>query len=269
MAEITPILKHFQDFLTSKVPFNQIPKSQEDDQYYEDPLEFKNIHGRPRGAKNKNKNTNKREPSIFEVMESKSKRRGRLPSKLTSQTTSRSQSNVPSPIMEVDSSENYEDSEDSLSKSISSSDLLPSETELNKSEFTLRRSMRLAIGSKISQRKSHKPSTSLKIYDAIDLTCNHFQSNYHTSDECSKLFIPDSEDLPNSILKYTFKAINVLGDGSCGYRTVSHYIYKTQDQWADVRGDLAQEIQQNQDFYEAMNTLIPSVSSYLERIEWY
>ncbi|MBW0490243.1 hypothetical protein O181_029958 [Austropuccinia psidii MF-1] len=38
MAEITPILQHFQDFLTGKVPFDQIPKSQEDDQYYEDPL---------------------------------------------------------------------------------------------------------------------------------------------------------------------------------------------------------------------------------------
>ncbi|MBW0518537.1 hypothetical protein O181_058252 [Austropuccinia psidii MF-1] len=87
--------------------------------------------------------------------------------------------------MEVDSSENSEVSEASLSKSISSSDPLPSETELDeygKSEFTLRRSRRLEIGSKNSQRKSHKPTTSLKIYDAIDLTCEHCQSNYHTSD---------------------------------------------------------------------------------------
>ncbi|MBW0565801.1 hypothetical protein O181_105516 [Austropuccinia psidii MF-1] len=73
--------------------------------------------------------------------------------------------------MEVDSSKNPEDSEDSLSKSISSSDSLPSETELNKSEVNLRRSRILAIGSKNSQRKSQKPATSLKIYDAIDLTC--------------------------------------------------------------------------------------------------
>ncbi|MBW0562184.1 hypothetical protein O181_101899 [Austropuccinia psidii MF-1] len=174
--------------------------------------------------------------------------------------------------MEVDSSENSEDCEASFSKSISSSDSLPSEAELNeygKSEVTLRRSRRLAIGSKTSQRKSHKPATSLNIYDAIDLTCEHCQSNYHTSDEFSKLFIPGSEDFPKFILKYTFKAINVQGDGNCGYRTVSHFIYKTQDQWADVRGDLAEEIQQNQDFHESMNTLIPSVSSYLERIEWY
>ncbi|MBW0550121.1 hypothetical protein O181_089836 [Austropuccinia psidii MF-1] len=121
MAEITPILQHFQDFLTGKVPFDQIPKSQEDDQYYEDPLECKNIHGRPQGAKNKNK----REPSRFEIIESQSKRRGRLPSKVTSTTTSISQSNVPSPIIEVDSSEDSEDSEDS-------SDSLPSETELKK-----------------------------------------------------------------------------------------------------------------------------------------
>ncbi|MBW0491704.1 hypothetical protein O181_031419 [Austropuccinia psidii MF-1] len=151
MAEITPILQHFQDVLTGKVPFDQIPKSQEDDQYYEDPLECKNIHGRPQGAKNKNKNPNKREPSRFEIIESQSKRRGRPPSKVTSTTTSRSQSNVPSPIMEVDSSEDSEDSEDSLSKSISSSDSLPSATELNKSEVTLRRSRRLEIGIKSSQ----------------------------------------------------------------------------------------------------------------------
>ncbi|MBW0508025.1 hypothetical protein O181_047740 [Austropuccinia psidii MF-1] len=84
--------------------------------------------------------------------------------------------------MEVDSSEAYEDSDDSLSKSISSSDSLLSETELNKSEVTLRRSRRLAIESKASQKKSHKPETSLKIDDAIDLTCEHCQSNYHKSD---------------------------------------------------------------------------------------
>ncbi|MBW0582591.1 hypothetical protein O181_122306 [Austropuccinia psidii MF-1] len=89
MAEITPILQHFQDVLTGKVPFDQIPKSQEDDQYYEDPLECKNIRGRPQGAKNKNKNQNKREPSRFEIIESQSKRRGRPPSKVTSTTTSR------------------------------------------------------------------------------------------------------------------------------------------------------------------------------------
>ncbi|MBW0576139.1 hypothetical protein O181_115854 [Austropuccinia psidii MF-1] len=143
--------------------------------------------------------------------------------------------------MEVDSTEDSEDFEASLSKSISSSDSLPSATDLNKSEVTLRRSRRLVIGSKTSQRSSHKPATSLKIYDAIDLTCEHFQSNYHTSDECSKLFIPGSEDLPKFILKYTFKAINFQGDGDCGYRTVSHYIYKTQDQWADVKGYLAEK----------------------------
>ncbi|MBW0587376.1 hypothetical protein O181_127091 [Austropuccinia psidii MF-1] len=120
MAEVTPILKHFQDFLTGKVPFDQIPKSQEDDQYYEDPLECKNIHGRPQGAKNKNKNPNQREISRFEIIESQSKRRGRPQSKVTSTATSRSQSNVTSPIMEVDSSEYSEDSEYSLSKSISS-----------------------------------------------------------------------------------------------------------------------------------------------------
>ncbi|MBW0545396.1 hypothetical protein O181_085111 [Austropuccinia psidii MF-1] len=116
MAEITPIIQHFQDVLTGKVPFDQIPKSQEDDKYYEDPLECKNICGRPQGAKNKHKNTRKRQPSRFEIIESQSKKRGRPPSKVASTTTSRSQSNIPSPTMEVDSSENSEDSEDLLSK---------------------------------------------------------------------------------------------------------------------------------------------------------
>ncbi|MBW0536572.1 hypothetical protein O181_076287 [Austropuccinia psidii MF-1] len=171
--------------------------------------------------------------------------------------------------MEVDSSENSEDSEALLSNSISSSDSLPSATELNKSEVTLRRSRRLEIGSKTSQRKCHKPGTSLKIYDAIYLSCEHCQRSYHTSDECSKLFIPGSEDFPKLILRHTFKAINVQGDRNCCYRTVSHYIYNTQDQFANVRGDLAEEIQQNKDLYESMNTSIPSLSSYLDRIEWY
>ncbi|MBW0508754.1 hypothetical protein O181_048469 [Austropuccinia psidii MF-1] len=75
MAEITPILQHFQDVLTGKAPFDQIHKSNEDDQYYEDPLECKNIHGGPQGGKNKNK----REPSMIEIIESQSKRRGRPP----------------------------------------------------------------------------------------------------------------------------------------------------------------------------------------------
>ncbi|MBW0525042.1 hypothetical protein O181_064757 [Austropuccinia psidii MF-1] len=189
MAEITSIIQHFQDVLTGKVPFDKIMKSQEDDQYYEYPLEGKNICGRPQGANNRNKNENKIEPSRFEIIEIQSKRRGRPPSKVTSTTTSRSQSIAPSSIMEVNSSE---DSEASLSKLIISSDSIPSETELNeygKSGVTLRRSRRLAMNSKTSQRNSHKPSTSLKIYDAIDLTCEHCQSNYHTSDECSKLFV--------------------------------------------------------------------------------
>ncbi|MBW0565676.1 hypothetical protein O181_105391 [Austropuccinia psidii MF-1] len=157
--------------------------------------------------------------------------------------TSRSQSNVPLPMMKVDSAKNSEDSEASLSKSISSSYLLSSESVLNgygKSEVTLRSSRRLAIGRKTSQRKSHNPSISLKLHETIHLTCENFQSNYHTSNECSKLFVPGSTYLPKFILEYTFKAINVQGDGNCGYREVSHYIYKTQDQWAYVRGDLAE-----------------------------
>ncbi|MBW0477555.1 hypothetical protein O181_017270 [Austropuccinia psidii MF-1] len=92
MAEITPILQTFQDFLTGKDPFDQIPKIQEDDQYYEDPIECKNICVRPQGAKNRNKNENKREPSRFEIIEIQSKRRGRPLSKVTSTETSRSQS---------------------------------------------------------------------------------------------------------------------------------------------------------------------------------
>ncbi|MBW0546326.1 hypothetical protein O181_086041 [Austropuccinia psidii MF-1] len=118
--------------------------------------------------------------------------------------------------MEVDSSKG---SEASLSKSISSSDSLPSETELNeygKSEVTLRKSRILAIGSKTSQRNSHKPATSLNRYDAIDLTCEHCQSNYHTSDEFPELFVPGSEDFPKFILRYTFNAINFQCDGNCG-----------------------------------------------------
>ncbi|MBW0492845.1 hypothetical protein O181_032560 [Austropuccinia psidii MF-1] len=79
MAEITPILQHFQEFLTGKVPFDQIPKIQDDYQYYEDQFDCKNINGRPQGAKNKDKN--KREPSRFEIIKSKFKRRGRPPAK--------------------------------------------------------------------------------------------------------------------------------------------------------------------------------------------
>ncbi|MBW0463308.1 hypothetical protein O181_003023 [Austropuccinia psidii MF-1] len=79
MAEIIPIIQHFQDVLTGKVPFDQIPKSQGDDQYYEDPLECKKILGKPQRTKNKNKNQNNRRSSRFEIIETQSKRRGRPP----------------------------------------------------------------------------------------------------------------------------------------------------------------------------------------------
>ncbi|MBW0541464.1 hypothetical protein O181_081179 [Austropuccinia psidii MF-1] len=171
--------------------------------------------------------------------------------------------------MEVDSSE---DSEPSLSETITSSNSLTPETKLNeygKSGLTLRSCKSLAMGRKTSQRNSHKPEIFLKIYDAIEFTCEYCQSKDHTSEECSKLFVPASEDFPKFRLKYTCKAINVQGDGNCGYRKVSHYIYKTQVQRADVRGDLAEEIQNNQYLYEAMNTFIPPASSHFDRIEWY
>ncbi|MBW0460454.1 hypothetical protein O181_000169 [Austropuccinia psidii MF-1] len=113
----------------------------------------------------------------FEIIESQSKRRGRPPSKVTRTTISRSQSFSPSPIMEVDSSEDSEDSEASLSKSISSSDSLPSAAELNeygKSGVSLGRSRILSMGSKASQIIFHKPDTILKIYEAIDRICENF-----------------------------------------------------------------------------------------------
>ncbi|MBW0487538.1 hypothetical protein O181_027253 [Austropuccinia psidii MF-1] len=128
MEEITPILQHFWDVFTGNVPFDKTPKSKNNDQYYEDPLECKNIHGRPQGAKNKNQNQNKRDTSRFEIIESQYKGRGRTPSKVTSTKTSISQSIAPSQFMEVALSE---DSEGSLFKSITSSDSLYSATELN------------------------------------------------------------------------------------------------------------------------------------------
>ncbi|MBW0550334.1 hypothetical protein O181_090049 [Austropuccinia psidii MF-1] len=173
------------------------------------------------------------------MIERQFKRRGRPPSKVT-RTASRSQAFSPSPITEVDSSE---DSEPSLSKSISPSDSLPSATEVKeygKSGSTLIRSQRLELGNKVSQRKSHKPAKRLRIYDTTYLTFEHCQINYNTSVEFSKLFVPGSKDFTKFILKYNFKPIIFQGDGNCGYRTVSHYIYKTQDHWADVRDDRAE-----------------------------
>ncbi|MBW0496338.1 hypothetical protein O181_036053 [Austropuccinia psidii MF-1] len=96
MEEITPILQHFQDVLTGKLPLNKIPKSQEDQEYYEDPLVCKNIHRRTEGSKDK------RHPSKSEIIESQSKRRGRPPSKEKSTTTSRPQSIAPPHMMEVE-----------------------------------------------------------------------------------------------------------------------------------------------------------------------
>ncbi|MBW0474438.1 hypothetical protein O181_014153 [Austropuccinia psidii MF-1] len=87
MEEITPIFENFKDGFTKRIPFDQITNSQDDQEYDEDPLELKNIHGSPQGANNKNKK--KEDPSRSEIIESQSKRRGRPLSNVTSTTTSR------------------------------------------------------------------------------------------------------------------------------------------------------------------------------------
>ncbi|MBW0495011.1 hypothetical protein O181_034726 [Austropuccinia psidii MF-1] len=123
------------------------------------------------------------------MIESQSKRRERPLSKVTSTITSISQSVDPTQTMEVDSTE---DSESLLPKSLTSSDLLPSETEFNeygKSGFTLKSSRRLAMSSRALKRNFQKPVSAFNIYDPIELTCEDFQRNYHTSGESSKLFV--------------------------------------------------------------------------------
>ncbi|KAK8936189.1 hypothetical protein KSP39_PZI013358 [Platanthera zijinensis] len=54
--------------------------------------------------------------------------------------------------------------------------------------------------------------------------------------------------MPSYISSHIIDAINVMGDGHCGYRVISAAVYKNDD-WSQVRHDLSQELHQNEMLY--------------------
>ncbi|KAK8952099.1 hypothetical protein KSP39_PZI004074 [Platanthera zijinensis] len=54
--------------------------------------------------------------------------------------------------------------------------------------------------------------------------------------------------MPSYISSHIIDAIDVMGNGHCGYRVISAAVYKNDD-WSQVRHDLSQELHQNEMLY--------------------
>lgn len=61
--------------------------------------------------------------------------------------------------------------------------------------------------------------------------------------------------------------MDVLGDGNCGYRSVAHQIYGSEDQWRRVRNEAYDFIEGRLDFWmKVWNKNIDQVWSKLQKI---
>ena len=60
---------------------------------------------------------------------------------------------------------------------------------------------------------------------------------------------PIPSEIPKFLLPYIHEYVNVSADGNCGYRSVAHQIYGSEDQWRRVRTDLYDFIERRLDFW--------------------
>ncbi|XP_074337087.1 uncharacterized protein LOC141674265 [Apium graveolens] len=56
-------------------------------------------------------------------------------------------------------------------------------------------------------------------------------------------------EIPKFVVPYIHEYVNVSADGNCGYRSVAHQIYGSEDQWRWVRTDLHDFIETHLDYW--------------------
>ncbi|WOH13019.1 hypothetical protein DCAR_0832528 [Daucus carota subsp. sativus] len=103
----------------------------------------------------------------------------------------------------------------------------------------------------ISDRKSKGRPTSRSstkrdpsYFEHVD---KKFKSSNKSKTSMREEYIPS--EIPHFIVPYIHEYVNVLGDGNCGYRSVAHQIYGSEDQWRRVRMDLYDFIERRIDFW--------------------
>ncbi|XP_058185815.1 uncharacterized protein LOC131303039 [Rhododendron vialii] len=66
--------------------------------------------------------------------------------------------------------------------------------------------------------------------------------------------------------RYISHCVDVRPDGHCGFRALAAQLYGSEDQWAQVRHDLIQEIEQNRALYDQLYPERNYVSHVLRRL---
>ncbi|KAI8554431.1 hypothetical protein RHMOL_Rhmol05G0098400 [Rhododendron molle] len=74
------------------------------------------------------------------------------------------------------------------------------------------------------------------------------------------------EKFPQQYQRYIFHCVDVRPDGHCGFRAIAAQLYGSEDEWAQVRHDLIQEIEQNWVLYNQIYPKHNYVSQVLQRL---
>ena len=82
-----------------------------------------------------------------------------------------------------------------------------------------------------SDRKSKGRPTSRSSTKRDPLYFEHVDKKFKSSNKSKTSMIEESvpSEIPHFIVPYIHEYVNVLGDGNCGYRSVAHQIYGSED----------------------------------------
>ncbi|KAD3640172.1 hypothetical protein E3N88_29395 [Mikania micrantha] len=93
------------------------------------------------------------------------------------------------------------------------------------------------------RRRSTKPN--IVEYNFMDLKPSPSREPSYTN-----YFDPLMKEIPVVFHPYITNIQNVIGDGNCGFRSIPICLGLSEDQWAQIRHELLEELLQNQDQYK-------------------
>ena len=81
---------------------------------------------------------------------------------------------------------------------------------------------------------------------------------------------PFHKELGQFILPFITGHVNVLGDGNCGFRTISYFQYGDQTKWVDIRQDLIEELTTNKALHlRALGGSHEEYENVVHRLSWF
>ena len=112
----------------------------------------------------------------------------------------------------------------------------------------------LPLQEPLSDRKSKGRPTSRSstkrdpsYFEHVDKNMSRPKSGKKRKDSTSEESIPP--EIPRFVVPYIHEYVNVSADGNCGYRSVAHQIYGSEDQWRRVRTELYDFIEGRLDYW--------------------